>query len=45
MDIPYNMILDVFQSIHNYIDINDKIIRKGAISLYNNELAIIPMNM
>ena len=33
MNISHDMILDVFQSIHNYIDINNKIVRKGAISL------------
>lgn len=33
-----------FESIHNYIG-DDKIIRKGAISAYDGELGIIPMNM
>ena len=33
-----------FESIHNYIG-EDKIIRKGAISAYEGELGIIPMNM
>jgi len=32
-------------SVHNYIDFRDKIIRKGAISSYKNELMIIPFNM
>lgn len=34
-----------FQTIHNYIDENDMILRKGAISARKNELCIIPMNM
>lgn len=32
-------------SIHNYIDFNDKIIRKGAISAREGEVVIIPLNM
>lgn len=34
-----------FTTIHNYIDIENKIIRKGAISAQKDELVIIPMNM
>ena len=34
-----------FQTIHNYIDIENKIIRKGAISAKVGEEVIIPMNM
>jgi len=34
-----------FESIHNYIDFNDNIVRKGAISAKYNERLIIPMNM
>lgn len=37
--------VDVFSTIHNYIDIPYKIIRKGAISARKNEKVIIPMNM
>lgn len=33
-----------FESIHNYIG-EDKIIRKGAISAYDGELGLIPLNM
>lgn len=33
------------QSVHNYIDFKDFIIRKGAISSYENEKMIIPLNM
>lgn len=34
-----------FTTIHNYIDIESKIIRKGAISAKKGEKVIIPMNM
>lgn len=37
--------LDSFQSVHNYIDPNDWIIRKGAIRNYVGEKGIIPLNM
>jgi len=33
------------ESVHNYIDPRDKIIRKGAIRSYSEELSIIPFNM
>lgn len=45
MEIDDNVILDKFCTIHNYIDIKNKILRKGAISLQRDETAIIPMNM
>jgi tRNA-splicing ligase RtcB len=32
-------------SVHNYIDFNDFIIRKGAIASYENQVMIIPFNM
>ena len=32
-------------TVHNYIDFNDFIIRKGAISSYENQVIIIPFNM
>lgn len=38
-------VVDAFATIHNYIDIPYKIIRKGAISARKNERVIIPMNM
>ena len=38
-------IIDYFQTIHNYIDIPNKIIRKGAIAANKGEKVIIPMNM
>ena len=34
-----------FQTIHNYIDIDNMILRKGAISAQKDEKVIIPMNM
>lgn len=34
-----------FQTIHNYIDTDSKILRKGAISAEQGEMLIIPMNM
>ena len=37
--------IDCFQSIHNYIDIYQSIIRKGAISAAAGQRVIIPMNM
>jgi len=36
---------DSFTTIHNYIDIDDMILRKGAISAKNGEVVIIPINM
>jgi RNA-splicing ligase RtcB len=33
------------ESVHNYIDIENRIIRKGAISAQNGELCLIPINM
>ena len=34
-----------FETIHNYIDISNKIIRKGAVKAEEGEKLIIPMNM
>lgn len=34
-----------FETIHNYIDLTHKILRKGAVSALNGEKLIIPMNM
>lgn len=34
-----------FSTIHNYIDINTNIVRKGAISAYMGEIVLIPLNM
>ena len=45
LGIPKEHILDTFCTIHNYIDFDDMVLRKGAISLKQDEVAIIPMNM
>jgi len=34
-----------FETVHNYINFEDKIIRKGAISAHQGEKVIIPLNM
>ena len=34
-----------FETIHNYIDTDDMILRKGAISAHRGELLLIPINM
>lgn len=34
-----------FQTVHNYINFKDNIIRKGAISAYEGEKVLIPINM
>lgn len=33
------------KSVHNYIDLQDKIIRKGAIAAHKDEKVVIPLNM
>lgn len=38
-------IIDYFRTIHNYIDVPNKIIRKGAIAADKGKKVIIPMNM
>jgi len=38
-------IIDSIESVHNYINFEDWIIRKGAISSYENEKILIPLNM
>jgi RNA-splicing ligase RtcB len=45
MGISKDMILKKFCTIHNYIDVKNRILRKGAISLQKDEVAIIPINM
>lgn len=45
MGIDDEFIIDSFCTIHNYINMEDMILRKGAISLHKDETAIIPMNM
>ena len=36
---------DDFETIHNYIDTNQMILRKGAVSAKKGEMLLIPMNM
>ncbi len=38
-------LLEKFQTIHNYIDMENKILRKGSISAKKGEKVLIPMNM
>lgn len=45
MGIKNHHILGKFCTVHNYIDLEQKILRKGSISLRDEEEAIIPMNM
>lgn len=37
--------VDVFETVHNYIDFDDNTIRKGAISAHKGERVLIPLNM
>ena len=45
LGIKKHHILDKFLTMHNYIDLDNMILRKGSISLQKDELALIPMNM
>ena len=45
MGIKRRYILDKFCTMHNYIDLENMILRKGSISLQKDEIALIPMNM
>ncbi len=36
---------DAFHTIHNYIDTDEMILRKGAIAAHKGELVLIPLNM
>ncbi len=38
-------VIEEFSTVHNYIDIKNKILRKGSISAQEGERVIIPMNM
>lgn len=37
--------VDAFHTIHNYIDVSELIIRKGAIAAHKDERVLIPLNM
>ena len=45
LGIKKHHILDKFCTVHNYIDLDNMILRKGSISLQKDEIALIPMNM
>lgn len=45
LNIDLGVCLEVFETIHNYINMDDMILRKGAISAYKNEKVLIPINM
>ena len=36
---------DMFHTVHNYIDTDEMILRKGAIAAHEGELVLIPLNM
>ncbi len=36
---------DAFHTVHNYIDVDEMILRKGAIAAHKDELVLIPINM
>jgi len=38
-------IVEEFETLHNYVDIENKILRKGAVSAKKGEILYIPMNM
>lgn len=42
---PKLKVIETIQSIHNYVDMNDHIIRKGAIRAYEGEKMVVPFNM
>ena len=42
---PKAEINEIVQSVHNYVDMEDHIIRKGAIRAYANEKMVVPFNM
>ena len=37
--------IEAFQTIHNYIDVDEKILRKGSVSAKSGEKLLIPINM
>ena len=36
---------EAFHTIHNYIDVEERILRKGAIAAHADEKVLIPINM
>lgn len=45
LSIPENDILEIFTTTHNYIDIDNMILRKGSVSAQKGEKLLIPINM
>jgi len=45
LNIPQEAIFEQFSTIHNYIDTDSMILRKGAVSAKSGEKLIIPINM
>ncbi|MCL2260636.1 MAG: RtcB family protein [Fibromonadales bacterium] len=45
LGVEKNEIADEFETVHNYIELEAMIARKGAVSAKNGEILIIPMNM
>jgi len=45
LDVYEDNTCNCVESVHNYIDFTDNIIRKGAISSYKGEKVVIPFNM
>ena len=45
MEIEDDQVLDEFETVHNYIDTVNMILRKGAVSAKAGELLLIPINM
>lgn len=43
--LDYPIVLDIIETVHNYIDFDDKIIRKGSIKSYEGKKMCIPLNM
>ena len=37
--------IDAFHTVHNYIDVKEKILRKGSVSAKEGEILLIPINM
>jgi len=45
LNIPQDAVFEQFSTIHNYIDTDSMILRKGAVSAQSGEKLIIPINM
>jgi RNA-splicing ligase RtcB len=45
LNIKRKYILDEFCTVHNYVDTEARVVRKGSIRLLKDELAVIPVSM